>query len=384
MNFRNYERLDLDFDQGMVLIQGENGHGKSNLLEAMYMFAIAKSPRAATERELVRWGTATDEGHTQIAADVVRNSDDVRVQFDFRSWLPDNGSAEAEETISVQKYMRVNGVSRRASDLVGQVNAVLFTADDLGLVLGSPSGRRKYIDILISQLDRSYLRASQRYQQVLTQRNHLLKSIRESRSNTSELDFWDGELASVGGGMMAARSKTLAELSQIAAPIHQDITGGKEELKLVYQPSVDVDPGADEALWNDAIRDALVGVRPRELTQGTTVIGPHRDDLRMLLDGSDAGLYASRGQCRTVVLAMKLGEVDHLEQNCGQRPIVLLDDVLSELDNDRRVHVLERATQYGQCFITTAEPAAIEDRFLSRMSRFSVLKGKIEPVKAEV
>ena len=368
----------------MVLIEGENGHGKSNLLEAIYMFAIAKSPRAATERELVRWGTATDQGHTQIAADIVRKSDDVRVQLDFRSWLSDDGAVEAEDAVSVQKYMRVNGVSRRASDLVGQVNAVLFTANDLGLVLGSPSGRRKYMDILISQLDRSYLRALQRYQQVLTQRNHLLKSIRESRSRQSELDFWDEEVASIGGGMMAVRSKTIAELSQIAAPVHHDLTGGKEELSLVYQPSVDVGPEADEPRWADAIKEALEAMRPRDLAQGATVVGPHRDDIQMLLDGSDSGLYASRGQCRTVVLAMKLGEVDHLEQNCGQHPIVLLDDVLSELDSDRRVHVLERASQYGQCFITTAEPEAIEDRFLSRMSRFSVFKGTIEPVQAEV
>lgn len=366
----------------MVLIQGENGEGKSNLLEALYTLAIAKSHRASNERELVRRQAAAAEGHAQVSAVVERDGGSVRVQIDLRSGAEaTEADAEAASGVSFQKYVRVNGVPRRSSELVGEVNAVMFSAQDLELVLGPPPVRRRYLDILISQLDQQYLRALQRYQRVISQRNHLLKTLREGRAQSGELDFWDDELVDAGKQIVARRADTIRTLSQLAEPIHRELTGGGEGLALVYRPSVDINSGTSEDELEQSFRSALELGRTREVAQGFTVAGPHRDDLQMLLEGMDAGLYASRGQCRTVVLAMKLAEVQYLMDRRGQEPILLLDDVLSELDAPRRAHVLDRAQQYQQCFITTADVGTVGDEFLSEMSRYVVSGGRVERVE---
>ena len=379
VNFRNYAGLELDLDPGMVLLQGENGEGKSNLLEAVYLLAIAKSHRASTERELVRRQAIGEETHTQVLAIVERDKGRVRVQIDFRTTQDaGDGDVEGAESATTQKYVRVNGVPRRSSELVGEINAVMFGAQDLELVLGPPPVRRRYLDILISQLDKRYLRALQRYQRVVSQRNHLLKTIREGRAQKGELDFWDDELVETGSQIVARRADTVRTLSDIAGPIHWELTGDGEALALCYRPSVETSAGASEDELGQSFRRTLELGRTREVAQGYTVYGPHRDDMQMLLNDMDAGLYASRGQCRTVVLAMKLAEARYLRDQRGQEPILLLDDVLSELDAARRAHVLDRARQYQQCFITTADVGSIGGESLSLMSRYVVSGGRVE------
>ena len=341
------------------------------------MCAIGKSLRASTERELICWNPDIAFCHTRVAVDVVRAKDEVRVQLDFKTSSETNLHQNGGGSTSVQKYLRVNGIPRRAAEFVGQINAVLFTADDLSLIFGTPSVRRKYLDILLSQLDQTYLRALQRYQQILKQRNYLLKSANGNRLNDRETEFWNQERASVGGTIMFIRSNTITELSHTISPIHEELVGGKEELNLVYRPSVSSCPSANATQCSSSILKALEKLKHRELSQKTTVVGPHRDDFRLLLNGSDASLYASRGEARTMVLAMKLGEVKHLEEQSGQVPIVLLDDVLSELDKARRAHILNEINKYGQCLITTAEPESIQEGSLLKMSNFSVSKGTI-------
>ena len=369
----------------MVLVHGANGQGKSNLLEALYMLAIAKSSRASTDRELVRWHAASERSHAQVSATAQRTNGNVRVQLDFTPVAdafvpgPELGDGKEEPgTTPVQKLVRINGVPRRASDLVGEINAVLFTAQDLELVLGSPSVRRRYLDILVSQLDRQYMRELQHYQRVLTQRNHLLKSIRETRSQTSELDYWDDEMVTAGAHVMSKRARAISDLNELAAPVLQELSGGTETLRLVYLPSVEIDAGTSDEDAQQAIRHGLESQRGREVAQGFTALGPHRDDLQMLLDDIDVALYASRGQCRTVVLAMKLAEASYLMDRAGQEPVLLLDDVLSELDADRRDRVLDRASKYEQCFITAADTEPVGDRYLRRMARLLVREGRAE------
>ena len=388
LNFRNYESLELELEPGMVLLHGGNGQGKSNVLEALYLLAIVKSPRASADRELVRWQALESEAHAQVSAVAQRDAGHVRVQIDFRTvsptTRPDEGPVDDPEEghrgpKPVQKCVRVNGVPRRGSDAVGEVNAVMFSAQDLELVLGRPTVRRRYMDILISQLDNRYLRDLQRYQRVVSQRNHLLKAVRQGRSHPGELDFWDDELVETGRYVMARRVDTVRLLSDIAGPVHGELTGNGETVELAYRPSVEIGSGASEDELDESLRKGLEINRPRELAQGFTVCGPHRDDLQMLLDGMDAGVYASRGQCRTVVLAMKLAEARYLSEQRGQEPVLLLDDVLSELDATRRSHVLDRASAYQQCFITSADVDPIGQEYLSRMSRFAVGNGRVEP-----
>ena len=373
----------------MLLFKGENGQGKSNLLEAIYLLAIAKSARASTDRELVRKQSISADTYSRVAAEVDRNGDSLRLQVDFQSRLTDPSNTEQDgeddsrsymESITVQKYFRVNGAPRRASGLIGQLNAVMFSADDLDLIYGSPSVRRRYLDILISQLDPGYLRSLQRYQRIVQQRNHLLKSLRVGSAMPAELEFWDEELIVEGSCIMARRITTVGRLSEVAGPIHWRLSGKGEALEVIYRPNVALTGDATaESLARD-IRGAIEDRRQRETAQGVTVSGPHRDDLQVLVDGLDAGAYASRGQARTAVLALKLAEADYLKEQRGDEPVILLDDVLSELDAGRRAQVLEHLGAYQQTFITTTDLGPIEGRFLSEMQGSLVVNGHVEPM----
>ena len=368
----------------MVLIEGENGHGKSNLIEALYLLAIGKSLRATTERELVRWQPpSSTETYTHVVAAVEHDSGTTRVQVDFRSSPPMEGATqhqgESPPAGHVQKYVRVNGAPRRASDLVGELPAVLFTAQDLDLVFGSPSVRRRYLDIMLSQLDRRYLRAAQRYQRVVAQRNQVLKAIAERRAKPDELEFWSGQAAETGGYMMAARADTVAALSPLAERLYEAMSGGGERCGLVYAPSVDAPDSPGPEACEAAIRNAMEERLGREIAQGHTATGPHRDDLLVNVGGMPAGQYASRGQGRTAVLAMKLAEAANLRDTGQRTPVLLLDDVMSELDTGRRAHVLDQAAGYRQTFITTADPRVIDTARLTAMTRFAVNNGVLSP-----
>ena len=364
----------------MVLVQGNNGHGKSNLLEALYLLVIAKSQRASTERELVRRESVGVEFFSQVAAVVQREDGPVRVQVDFKNTVTESHGGDAEERLNVQKYVRVNGIPRRASDLVGEINAVMFSAQDLDMVYGSPGLRRRYMDILISQVDREYLRAVQRYQRVVVQRNHLLKGIKGGRSRPSDLEFWDGELVKSGGVVVARRREALDALSEGASLTHATLTDDGDTLELAYRPSFAIEGRRTPEDIGEAMQEALVQVRSREIAQGFSVRGPHRDDFQLLLNGMDVGVYASRGQARTAVLALKLAEAEYLRDVRNQQPVLLLDDVLSELDAPRRRLVLQRVSNYSQVFITTADADVIEPEYLSRMTRFVVNRGHLERV----
>ena len=364
----------------MVLVQGNNGHGKSNLLEALYLLVIAKSQRASTERELVRRESVGVEFFSQVAAVVQREDGPVRVQVDFKNTVNESHGGDAENRLNVQKYVRVNGIPRRASDLVGEINAVMFSAQDLDMVYGSPGLRRRYMDILISQVDREYLRAVQRYQRVVVQRNHLLKGIKVNRSRQSDLEFWDGELVKSGSIVVARRRDALHALSEGAAQTHATLTDDGETLELAYRPSFELDGRRATEEIGETMQEALAQVRSREIAQGFSVRGPHRDDFQLMLDGMDVGLYASRGEARTAVLALKLAEAEYLSHARNRQPVLLLDDVLSELDAPRRRLVLERVSNYSQVFITTADVDVIEPEYLSHMTRFVVHSGHLERV----
>lgn len=370
----------------MVLIQGDNGQGKTNLLEAIYMLAVAKSPRASSDRALVRRVPGEDETYARIAAVVRRGDQDLRVQIDFRAVVSPTGDgapagevdASTPQSVSVQKYVRVDGIPRRASDLVGQVNAVMFGADDLQLVYGPPAERRRYLDVLISQHDRTYLKALQRYQRVVSQRNHLLRMIRDGASRAEELEFWDERLVTEGKQVMARRARTILSLAEVARPIHSALTDGGDCLHVGYRPNAEAGGDDSEDGLGERLVAGIAANRRREIAQGVTVTGPHRDDLQILIDGMDAAAYASRGQSRTAVLALRLAEASYLARESGQRPILLLDDALSELDASRRARLLDAISGYEQCLITTADVESVKGPYLAKMKRLRAHGGTID------
>ena len=370
----------------MILLEGANGQGKSNLLEAAYLLAIAKSNRASMDREMVRSEARIGpQPHAQILAHLTLADGDVRLQVDFSpSGNSGNPHSEAETATSeaaiFHKSFRVNGVGRRASSVVGVLNAVMFGAEDLELVYGTPSIRRRYLDILISQLDDRYLRSLQRYHKILAQRNHLLKRIRHRSASADELQFWDVELIAEASFIIEQRANTLASLNDIVAPLHSELAGADDMLELVYRPSIDIPQEVTVDVAAEILTEGLADERSREIAQGFTILGPHRDDVEPQIAGMQASAYASRGQVRTVVLAMKLAEAEHLKRRRGQEPVLLLDDVLSELDSGRRNLVLDKAATYQQCFITTAEPDIIRPERLSQMHRFDVKLGSVKAI----
>lgn len=367
----------------MTLFHGGNGEGKSNLIEAIYMLAIARSPRTANDRDLMRRVPAGGEAYTRIAANVERDGDPLRLQIDVVSANADASAAPEgappRDASAVQKRFRVNGAPRRAAALIGQLNAVMFSADDLDIVYGSPSARRRYLNILIAQADREYLRALRRYERIVRQRNHLLRQIRDGGARPDELGFWDDALVNEGKLVIARRRASAQMLSQSAKPIYAEMSGASETMAAAYNPNVPLPPEVSDDAIADLMRQRLAERRAAELARGVTLVGPHRDDLRLMLDDMGAAAFASRGQTRTLALALKLAEAEYLAARRAHQPVILMDDVLSELDAARRIQTLERASRYRQALITTADAHAVDARFLPHIARFSIRNGAITP-----
>ena len=375
INFRNYHRLELDIPDGLLIFSGGNAQGKSNLLEAVYLLSIAKAYRANSDREAICRTVLEDRDHAQVLSIVQREHDRVRIMVDMRL----EGSAGENEQSYLRKDIRVDGIRVSASDLVGVVNAVLFDAEDIQLVLGPPATRRRYLDILICQLDRVYLRALQKYQKVVYQRNHLLRLIRERRGQVDELDFWNEALVQEGVYITLKRHQVVQELRHLVTDLHRDLTDAQEELTIDYVPNLPLEGVEREDIQRSFERTMEEG-KERELALGASQWGPHRDDLRLMVGGMEAASYASRGQARTLAITLKLAEGTLLERERGESPILLLDDVLSELDVSRRRRLLEYVSRSQQAIVSTTDLDRIEKPFLARASNFQVEKGNINPI----
>ena len=362
-NFRSYRQLDLALAPGLTVISGENGQGKSNLLEAVYLLAIGKSYRAVMERDLVSWQAAEAGGYAIVAAalDGPHGPVELRVGLDCS-----DGTGTA-------KQVRVNGVPKRASDLVGTMGAVLFAAEDIDLVFGPPRGRRRYLDVLLAQVSRRYVQALSRYHRVLAQRNTLLRALRERRAREDEMAFWDGALVREGAAVLSERWASMTRLAQTAASAFERLSP-RDTLSVAYTGTIEEPEDED---GERVLREGLEASREQERARGMTLVGPHRDDLRLLLNGVDAQRHASRGQARLAALALRIGEARLLAERRGDPPLLLLDDALSELDEHRRRLVLEEAECYHQVIVTTADPNALPSGSLGRARRLRVHEGQV-------
>jgi len=302
---------------------------------------------------------------------------------------------------SLRKEIKINGVKRRVADLLGQLKVVIFLPDDVGLIAGSPSPRRRYLNALISQVDRAYPRALQEYERVLIQRNHLLRRLRE-RADFAQLEFWDERLVERGSQLIAARLRAVGALNDLAQEIHLHLTGGEEHLRLFYKSSLPLEEGArspyqlpldmlhhpaSQMLQPQLSAEEIANLfhrrlrerRRQEIERGVTLVGPHRDDLRFFIGGMDLTIYGSRGQQRTCALSLKLAQVGLTRSQTGERPILLLDDVMSELDPARRGYLLASIENQEQVIITATELAPFPPDFLKEAALFRIVEGKVEP-----
>lgn len=386
-HFRNYRRQDVELSGGITVLHGDNAQGKSNLLEACYLLATTRPVRAGTDRELVGW-TAVGEPlpYARVTGRVSGKESAWELEVVLQATQVGSGSTVEEDgeegpggtaSLPLQRSYRLNGVRRRAVDMAGLLKVVLFGPEDVELVAGPPALRRRYLDLAASQLDRRYLRALQRFQRIVSQRNALLRHIREGETALSQLVFWDEELVRAGSFLLAQRLAMLGALEGLVRKVHSRLTEGEGEVSLAYDGTVAAATPDEEALGH-AYLQALRARQGQEIAAGQTLVGPHRDDLRFLLRGVDMGVYGSRGQRRTLALSLKLAEAEHVACRAGEAPVLLLDDVLSELDPRRRAQLLESVTGYEQALITTIDLGPFPPPILDQARLLRVAAGRLE------
>jgi DNA replication and repair protein RecF len=369
--FRSYRRLSLPLDRHGLRLSGPNASGKSSLLEAVAMLATTRSPRSTVEREVVNWSSGAELGFPPFArlrgiVETQRRTVEVEIGLE----------TDPARSGLVRKQIKLNGRAVRAMDAVGTLKAVLFSPEDVALVTGSPAGRRRYLDLTISQIDGAYLRALSRYGRVLAQRNGLLKSLARDRVPArsavaaEQLGFWDGELVAVGAAIVARRHAVVCTLATLAAARFRQLSPSST-LQLGYLPTFPLDalaadasaatPDGAQAVVAREFEARLDEARPEEFRRGVTLVGPHRDDLRFDVSGVELGAFGSRGQQRLAVVALKLAETVAMNEMAGEPPVLLLDDVLSELDAAHRSLLTGTAADVGAQLIVTATDAGLLD-----------------------
>lgn len=365
-NFRNYRELDLPLERSVTVLTGGNAQGKTNLVEAVALAALARSPRTQQARELIRF----DQPQARVTCLVQRESGmeelDIRINAGGR---PDQARTS--------KRFQVNGRARSATDMVGQLRVVLFWPDDLQLIKGPSELRRRFLNTLLTQLEREHARALSDYQHILEQRNALLKMIRDSSQPVSGLAYWSDALARVGAAIMVERQRRVLELQPLAAAFHRELTDDREHLALLYRPSGARVGEAPPGAVAEQLRAAMGRSRSEEIRRGQTVVGPQRDDLEVWLEGRESRLYASQGQQRTAILSLKLAELHYQAEATGEQPVLLLDDVMSELDQSRRERLLAALEPGPQAMITAADLHDLPQSFLDQAAIFHVEAGRV-------
>jgi len=380
----------LNLPAGPILLRGDNAHGKTNLLESIYFLSTTRSIHARADQQLINWLTLKQETlpFTRVEATVQTRLETFQLAITVVC-----------EGDNMRKDIRLNGAKKRAMDVIGKLITVMFLPEDIELVTGAPAIRRRYLDSVLCQVKPDYCQALSRYNKVLAQRNALLKELYKRNGHTDQLVYWDEQLAHDGATLITQRHNAVLELDTVARQRHRELSGGQEGLRLHYAPSFDffqqtqpnyqlplvmedltayttAAPPAKDVRETFLVR--LQETHSEEINRGVTLTGPHRDDLHFLVDGIDMTLYGSRGQQRTAALSTKLAEIALMQQITGEIPVLLLDDVMSELDARRRQQVIEIVNRVGQAFLTTTDWEDYDLDFRHRAKRFSVTMGQVE------
>jgi DNA replication and repair protein RecF len=401
-NFRNFARLDLDVPRRVVVLVGSNAQGKTSLLEAVYFMAAFTSFQTHADRQLVNFIAAREARKQAVVG---------RLVMDYRRGKSDHHMEARlimEPTgingVRLRKEVLLDGVRRSLSEVIGQFNAVIFVPQMSQILEGGPEERRRYLNLTLAQTIPSYVRALNEYNQALSQRNALLKSLNERRvgpgasrrADGEQLGAWDEVLARLGAQIIVWRIQAIQEIEQLAARVHHELTRGKEVLRLSYQPAYDplpapkgqlglkIDTPLDRSgLELEDIRrgfvEQLARNRREEIARGMTTIGPHRDELRFLANSIDLCDYGSRGQVRTTLLALKMAEVNWVKERTGEWPVILLDEVMAELDLERRADLLAFLAGSEQVLFTTTDLNLFTPGFVETVEIWDVYEGNVRP-----
>ncbi|MGN0152379.1 MAG: DNA replication/repair protein RecF [Wujia sp.] len=351
-HFRNYESAEISFSHGINILYGDNAQGKTNILEAIYMLATTRSHRGSKDREIIKFGE--DESH--IRADIKKHDISHRIDMHLRK---SKSKGAAIDMIPI----------RRSNELFGMVNIVLFSPEDMTIIKDSPAERRRFMDMELCQLNKIYYSDLSNYNKVLNQRNNLLKQISFDKSQTDMLSVWDSQLADYGIKIIKYRNNFIEMLNEIIPDIHSRLTSGKEKLKLVYEKNVD----------ETSFIDVLAIKQDIDIRYQSTQTGPHRDDITFMVDDMDVKKFGSQGQQRTVALSLKLAEIELVKKIIKDNPILLLDDVMSELDSGRRDALLSSISDIQTIITCTGYDDFIKER-LSIDKIYKVVSGTLNPV----
>ncbi len=390
-NFRAFTRLDLDVPRRLLLFVGDNAQGKTSLLEAVYFLATFTSFQAQSDRQLINFLASSESlAVTRMVADYQKNGSRHRLEVRLVQ------EASGTNGTRLRKEILLDGVRRTIHEAVGHFTAVIFLPQMTRILEDGPEERRRYLNLALSQAVPGYSLALSEYQQALTQRNALLKLLAERGGDSGQLAFWDDQLAQRGAVIIAARIAAVEEIERIAARIHHRLTHSEEVLRLVYQPAYDPLPDREgqnmlpiqaqayrggisrEQIQQGFLR-RLEAVRPEEIARGMTTIGPHRDEMRFLSNGIDLGDYGSRGQVRTALLALKLAEVNWLKEKTGQWPVLLLDEILAELDLQRRADLQDYLQECEQVMMTTTDLKLFSPEFIEKSTIWQIKSGCVLP-----
>lgn len=390
-NFRIFSRLELDFPRRVILFYGSNAQGKTSILEAVAFQALFTSFTAANDRRLLNFNLPEDEllRVGRIVAGFEKAG--KHHTLETRLILEQNGG---NGSLRMRKQALLNGVPKRFADLYGQFNAVSFLPQMSRIVEGSPSDRRRYLDEVLCQIEPGYSRHLVKYNQAATQRNALLKRLAENGGNLDQLDPWDQMLAEEGAFLIRGRIRLIEEMESLVQANHHELSQGKEVLRLEYRPSFDPITEKNGQLAFSAelsaqrssvtleqiragFHESLSKRHRQDLQRGVTSLGPHRDDLRLLANQVDLGEFGSRGQARTALLSLKFAEVDLMKARTGEWPVLLLDEVMSELDPLRRRALMNLLDKAEQAFVTTTDLEMFESEFLRNHEVWKVHQGVV-------
>lgn len=359
-NYRNYEELDITFNDKINVIIGENAQGKTNLMEAIYVLSFTRSHRTLKEKELIRW----ESDYATIEGRITKRNQSIPLQISISS---------------KGKKAKINHLEQhRLSDYIGAVNVVMFAPEDLTIVKGAPQIRRRFMDMELGQIHPTYIYHLSQYQKVLKQRNHLLKQLqRQTEPDETMLDVLTDQLIEHASFLLERRFVYLDLLRKWAKPIHEGISRGIESLEIQYSPTIKVSEDANQGKITTIYQESFLDARRKEIERGTTLIGPHRDDVLFFVNGKDVQVYGSQGQQRTTALSIKLAEIELIYQEVGEYPILLLDDVLSELDDYRQSHLLNTIQGKVQTFVSTTSIDGIHHETLKNAELFHIHQGAV-------
>lgn len=361
-NFRNYSSLNIDFATNFNIIYGDNAQGKTNILEAIFLCASGRSHRTSKSVDMVKMGNNI----FYIKLHISRDESDCIIEISF-----DNQE---------KRIIKINEIPiKKIGNLMGQFNAVLFSPEDLLIIKEGPSERRRFVDITLSQLRPAYFYDLQQYSKILTQRNSLLKEIQVKKSLLDTIEVWNKKLAEVGAKIIKSRYDFTIELSKIAKQRHSNLTDGMENLDFKYVPAISIERNNDvKEIENNFIK-ILEQSLTREIIRGTTITGPQRDDYEFYLNDCNIKLYGSQGQQRTAILSLKLSEIEIMKAYTGEFPVLLLDDVMSELDIKRQQYLLNELKDI-QTFVTCTDKDFFENKLKGEISYFNISRGEIKYV----